>query len=73
MTKFIFSFNPPLPRAGSRGGAEGPGPGPPTRGPPTSCRWWGPPEKNDVKIADFVEDSSKDHNFYGALCAQRIL
>ena len=41
----------------------GPVPWGANRGAPTSGCWWGPPEKNDVKIADFVKDYSKNRKF----------
>ena len=62
VTNLMFGGTP---RAGSRGWARGPGLQPPIRGPPTSGHWWGA-ERNDLKIADFVKESSKNHKISGA-------
>ena len=48
------------------------GPGPPPRGPPPVAAGGGPPERNEIKIADFVKDSSKNSKFSGALCARIV-
>ena len=41
-----------------RGGGAG-FPAPPPAPPPSNGCWWGAPEKDDVKIADFVKESSE--------------
>ena len=57
-------------RAGSRGGGQGArAPGPPSGGLPPVAAGGGPLERNGVKIADFVKDSSIIFLIFGALCA----
>ena len=56
-----------------QGGAQGArAPGPPPGGPPPVTAGGGPPEENDVKIGDFVKDSSKNRKFFGALRAHIV-
>ena len=43
----------------------------PHQGAPTSGHWWGA-ERNDLKIADFVKESSNNHKFSGALRAHIV-
>ena len=39
---------------------------PPPPGPVAAGRVWGPPDRNDVKIAVFVKDSTQNRKFSGA-------
>ena len=62
VTNLMFGGTP---RAGSRGVGQGARAPAPYQGAPTSGHWWAA-ERNDLKIADFVKESSKNHKISGA-------